>query len=47
MDRIKGEYNKWYNTEIKTAKRNMRHAEKKFRQDKANELKQMTAGDYV
>ena len=29
---IKGECNKWYNTEIKIAKRNMRHAEKKYRQ---------------
>ena len=36
---IKGECNKWYNTEIKIAKRNMRHAEKKSRQDKMNELK--------
>ena len=25
----KGECSKWYNTEIKIAKRNMRHAEKK------------------
>ena len=36
---IKGECNKWYNTEIKIAKRNMRQAEKKYRQHKTNELK--------
>ena len=37
--RIKGECNKWYNTETNKAKRNMRHAEKKHRQDKTNEQK--------
>ena len=36
---IKGECIKWYNTEIKTAKRSLRHAEKKYAQDKTNELK--------
>ena len=36
---IKGKCNNWYNTEIKIAKRKMRHAEKKYRQDKTNELK--------
>ena len=36
---IKGECSKWYNTEIKMAKRNMRRAEKKYRQEKTNELK--------
>ena len=34
---IKGECNKWYNIEIKIARRNTRHAENKYRQDKANE----------
>ena len=36
---IKGECNKSYNAEIKMAKRNMRHAEKKYKQKKTNELK--------
>ena len=35
----KGEYNKWYNTEIKIAKREMRYAVKKYMQDKTNEPK--------
>ena len=36
---IKGECNKWYNSEIKLARHNTRHAENKRRQDKANEQK--------
>ena len=36
---IKGECDKWYNRENKTAKRNMRHAENKYGKEKANELK--------
>ena len=32
----KGECNKWHNLETKLAKRNMRHAEMKHWQDKAN-----------
>ena len=36
---MKRECNKCHNTEIKIAKRNMRHAEKKRRQYKTNELK--------
>ena len=35
----KGECNKAHNTETKKAKRNMRHAEKKYMEDKTNELK--------
>ena len=30
---------KWYKTKIKMTKRNIKHAEKKCRQDKTNELK--------
>ena len=37
--RINFEGNECHNTEIEVAKRNMRHAEKKYSQDKANELK--------
>ena len=36
---IKGKCDKWYSTEIKIAKRDMRHAEKKYRHDKTNELR--------
>ena len=36
---IRGKGNKWYHTEIKIAKRNMKHAEKKSRQDKTIKLK--------
>ena len=36
---IRGKCKKWYNTEIKIGKRNMRHAEKKYGLDKTNELK--------
>ena len=36
---IEGECNKRHNTDIKIAKRNLRHAEKKNRQDKTNKLK--------
>ena len=36
---IRGKCNIYYNTEIKIAKPNMRHAEKNYRQDKTNEVK--------
>ena len=31
-----GESNKWYNTEIKIAKRYMKHAEQKYRKGETN-----------
>ena len=34
---VKGSCNKWYNTEIKVAKRNLRRAEKKYRRNKNEE----------
>jgi len=44
---VKGSCNKWYNTEIKRAKRNLRRAEKKYRRNKNEEGRRISVYPFL